>query len=88
MSKKERKNCNILSKKRKKNCNILKKYPMDFFSTIAMKDPTLHFFFFFFFICLHIREGKRTIQTSDIRFMRRDTQPIELPLETIIHLVK
>jgi len=36
-------------------------------------------FFFFFFTCSHKRGRK--IQTSDIRFMGRDPQPIELLIE-------
>jgi hypothetical protein len=35
--------------------------------------------FFFFFFEMSTQEGGEGIQTSDIRFMRRDFQPIELP---------
>jgi hypothetical protein len=39
-------------------------------------------FFYFLFFDMSTQEGGVGIRTSDIRFMRRDSQPIELPLET------
>jgi hypothetical protein len=40
----------------------------------------LDFFFFFFFTCLH-KGRERGIRTSDIRFIRHNSQPNELPLK-------
>jgi hypothetical protein len=36
---------------------------------------------FFFFFDMSTREGRWRIRTSDLRLIRRDPQPIELPLE-------
>ena len=38
--------------------------------------------FFYFFIFLH-KDRERKIRTYDIRFIRRGSQPIELPLEYV-----
>jgi hypothetical protein len=38
------------------------------------------FFFFFFFFFMSTQEEGGEIQISDIRFMRRGPQPIEIPL--------
>jgi hypothetical protein len=42
------------------------------------------FFFFFFFLILNKREGGG-IRTKSLRFMRRDLQPIELPLGDCVY---
>jgi hypothetical protein len=41
------------------------------------------FFFFFFFGHVHTRVGGGGIRTCDLRFIRRGSQPIELPLGNI-----
>jgi len=47
---------------------------------------TFFFSFFFSFFFLHVmQEGREKIRTSDLRFMRRDLQPIELPFEDPSH---
>jgi hypothetical protein len=38
------------------------------------------FFFFFFFLRIHTRVGRGKIRICDFLFVRRDSQPIELPL--------
>jgi len=41
------------------------------------------FLFLFFILYVHIR-GKERIRTSDLRFMKHNLQPIELPVEVFV----
>jgi hypothetical protein len=54
-----------------------------------MKD--FYFIFLFFLTCPDKTRGGEEIQTSDLRFMRRGLQPIELPLgnmNDLFHVTK
>jgi hypothetical protein len=44
--------------------------------------PKYYYFllFFFFFLHVHIKEGGEGTQSSDLHFMRHDSQPTKLPI--------
>jgi hypothetical protein len=52
-------------------------------------SQNMHFILFYFIFDMSIQEERWGIQTSDLLFMRRDSQPIELYLGNmhLIHLI-
>jgi len=49
--------------------------------SLSVVPSWLESFFFFFFLDMSTQEGGRRIQTSDLRFIRRGPQLIELLIE-------